>query len=39
MNPTALPWDITRIIFAAVAIGGLIPASFWVLRPFLPAMI
>jgi len=39
MKATALPWDITRILFAVVAIGGLIAASFWVLRPFLPAMI
>jgi predicted PurR-regulated permease PerM len=39
MKDTALPWDITRILFAVVAIGGLIAASFWVLKPFLPAAI
>jgi predicted PurR-regulated permease PerM len=32
-------WDLTRILLAVVAIGGLIGASFWVLRPFLPAVI
>jgi predicted PurR-regulated permease PerM len=32
-------WDVTRILFAVVAIGGLIAATFWVLRPFLPATI
>jgi predicted PurR-regulated permease PerM len=32
-------WDLTRILLAVVAIGGLIAASFWVLRPFLPAVI
>lgn len=35
----ARPWDLTRILLAVVAIGGLIAASFLVLRPFLPAMI
>src|SRR5258705_13869632 len=39
MKDTVLPWDITRILFAVVAIGGLIAASFWVLKPFLPAVI
>jgi predicted PurR-regulated permease PerM len=39
MKADPLPWDITRILFAVVAIGGLIAASFWVLRPFLPATI
>ena len=33
------PWDLTRIILAVVAIGGLILASFSVLRPFLPAVV
>jgi predicted PurR-regulated permease PerM len=33
------PWDLTRILLSVVAIGGLIAASFWVLRPFLPAAI
>jgi len=39
MNPTPVSWDVTRVLFAVVAIGGLIAASFWVLRPFLPATI
>ena len=34
-----LPWDITRILLAVVVLGGLIAATFWVLRPFLPALI
>jgi predicted PurR-regulated permease PerM len=32
-------WDVTRILFAVIAIGGLTAASFWVLRPFLPSAI
>jgi len=37
---TAPPsWDITRILFAVVAIGGLTAASFWVISPFLPSAI
>ena len=32
-------WDLTRILLAVVALGGLIAASFWVLRPFLPATV
>ena len=32
-------WDLTRILLSVVAIGGLIGASFWVLRPFLPAVV
>ena len=32
-------WDLTRILLAVVAIGGLIAASFWVLRPFLLATV
>jgi len=39
MKAAPLPWDITRILFAVVAIGGLTAASFWVLRPFLPSAI
>lgn len=39
MKDAPLTWDVTRILFAVVAIGGLIAASFWVLRPFLPAVI
>jgi predicted PurR-regulated permease PerM len=35
----AHPWDLTRILLAVVAIGGLIAASFWVLRLFLPAVV
>lgn len=38
-NAASLPWDITRVLLAVVAIGGLIAATFWVLRPFLPALI
>lgn len=34
-----LPWDVTRILLAVMAIGGLLAATFWVLRPFLPALI
>ena len=34
-----LSWDLTRIFFAVVAIGGLTAASFWVLRPFLLAVV
>lgn len=33
------PWDLTRILLSVVTIGGLIAASFWVLRPFLPAVV
>src|SRR5215475_6287519 len=32
-------WDLTRILLAVVTIGGLIAATFWVLRPFLPALV
>jgi predicted PurR-regulated permease PerM len=32
-------WDVTRILLAVLALGGLIAASLWVLRPFLPALI
>ncbi|MGH7353017.1 MAG: AI-2E family transporter YdiK [Candidatus Rokuibacteriota bacterium] len=39
MKPAAFTWDVTRILFAVVAMGGLIAASFWVLRPFLPSAI
>ncbi len=31
--------DIPRIMFAVLFIGGLIGASLWILRPFLPALI
>ena len=39
MTTPLISWDLTRILLAVVAIGGLIAASFWVLRPFLPALI
>jgi predicted PurR-regulated permease PerM len=39
MNHASLPWGVTRTLFAVAAIGGLIAASFWILRPFLPAVI
>ena len=38
-NTAPVPWDVTRIVLAVVALGGLIGATFWVLRPFLPAVI
>jgi predicted PurR-regulated permease PerM len=39
MKETTVRWDVTRVLFAVVAIGGLTAASFWVLRPFLPSAI
>ena len=39
MKETTVSWDVTRVLFAVVAIGGLTAASFWVLRPFLPSAI
>jgi predicted PurR-regulated permease PerM len=39
MRETEVKWDVTRVLFAVVAIGGLTAASFWVLRPFLPSVI
>ena len=36
---TRASWDLTRILLGVVAIGGLIAATFWVLRPFLPALV
>ncbi len=39
MKAAPLSWDVTRILFAVLAIGGLTAASFWVLRPFLPSAI
>jgi predicted PurR-regulated permease PerM len=39
MKSSPLRWDITRILFAVGAIGGLIAASFWILKPFLPSAI
>jgi predicted PurR-regulated permease PerM len=38
-TPPASTWDLTRILLSVAAIGGLIVASFWILRPFLPALI
>ena len=32
-------WDLTRILLAVVAIGGLVATSIWILRPFLPAVV
>src|SRR5262249_36226997 len=32
-------WDLTRIVLGVGAIGGLVAASFWILRPFLPAVV
>jgi predicted PurR-regulated permease PerM len=31
--------DLTRLTLAVLFIGGLIAASFWVMRPFLPAIV
>ena len=39
MTAAPLSWDITRVLFAVVAIGGLTAASFWVVSPFLPSAI
>jgi predicted PurR-regulated permease PerM len=39
MRETPVKWDVTRVLFAVVAIGGLTAASFWILRPFLPSAI
>jgi predicted PurR-regulated permease PerM len=36
---TELTRDLTRIVFAVLAIGGLILASVWILRPFLAPVI
>ncbi|MGH2395324.1 MAG: AI-2E family transporter YdiK, partial [Candidatus Limnocylindria bacterium] len=36
---TAISRDLTRSTLAVLFIGGMIVASFWVLRPFLPAAI
>lgn len=37
--PRPAPWDLTRILLGVVGIGGLIVASVWILRPFLPAVV
>ncbi|MDP2164686.1 MAG: AI-2E family transporter YdiK [Hydrogenophaga sp.] len=36
---THTPRDLTRTVLAVLAIGMLIAASFWIVRPFLPAFI
>ena len=33
------PHDLTRTVLAVLSIGMLIAASFWIVRPFLPAII
>ncbi len=38
-SPPRPSWDLTRIVLGVAAIGGLVAASFWVLRPFLPAVV
>lgn len=38
-RPPVRAWDLTRILLGVTAIGGLIVASLWVVRPFLPAVI
>jgi predicted PurR-regulated permease PerM len=39
MASTLPAWDLTRTLLAVLSIGGLIAASYWVLRPFLPALV
>jgi len=39
VTTTPPSWDITRILLAVVSLGGLIVATLWVLRPFLPSLI
>ena len=39
MNNVPLSRDITRLILGVLFIGVLIAASFWILRPFLLALI
>jgi predicted PurR-regulated permease PerM len=39
VRPARPSWDLTRIVLGVAAIGGLVAASFWILRPFLPAVI
>jgi predicted PurR-regulated permease PerM len=39
MEQDPLSRDLTRTVFAVLIIGGLIAASFWILRPFLAATI
>ena len=36
---TNTPRDLTRTVLAVLSIGMLIAASFWIVRPFLPAII
>jgi predicted PurR-regulated permease PerM len=38
-RPARPSWDLTRILLAVVGIGGLLAASLWILRPFLPSVI
>jgi predicted PurR-regulated permease PerM len=38
-NSAPPSWDVARILLAVVTIGGLIVATFWVVQPFLPALI
>ena len=39
MNITPVKIELGRTMLAVLTIGGLIAATFWVLRPFLPALI
>jgi predicted PurR-regulated permease PerM len=39
VNQPPPSWDLTRILLSVVTIGGLIAASFYVLQPFLPAVV
>ena len=38
-NPFPRGWDLTRIVLGVMTIGGLVLASFWVVKPFLLAAI
>jgi predicted PurR-regulated permease PerM len=38
-NPFPRGWDLTRIVLGVMTIGGLVLASFWVVKPFLLAAV
>src|SRR5262245_19569788 len=38
-SPFPRGWDLTRIVLGVITIGGLVMASFWVVKPFLLAAI
>lgn len=39
INQSSQPRDLTSIVFAVLIIGVLMSMSFWIVRPFLPALI